>query len=375
MASSSPSTGPAPAIPSGPAASLPPGIGLERSESGSLLIAGRAIVLVLSIVSTIFVAIRVYTKIFIVRRMRKSDYAMIFAWALVMGFMAPVWLYNDASPGVEYITLNDMLQALYYYIVGATISSICCFFVKLSILLQLVEIFARTRDWFYWTCYGLVAANFVFYTVGACLMLACRLTPGRWQSFLLTGQCMNARMMNVINSSINAASDLIILALPQFRIWRLQMPLRKKIGVSAIFLLGLFACACAILRLAYGIILLSETSNRVYWLAGVWVVPELTAGIIAGCLPSFAKYVRHILSTGRATQLGSSFRHLWTTATGRGHPSASKGVSAGTFVEVMGVAAVVAPKASKTPDPHPLTSWASEQSTVDGRDTDYYRGP
>lgn len=49
---------------------------------------------------------------------------------------------------------------------------------------------------------------------------------------------MNYTVLNVVASSVNAASDIIILVLPQVRIWNLQMPLSRRIAVSAVFLVG-----------------------------------------------------------------------------------------------------------------------------------------
>lgn len=50
---------------------------------------------------------------------------------------------------------------------------------------------------------------------------------------------MRDRMVvHIPSASINTASDLIIVILPQPAIWRLELSAKKKWGLSAVFLLG-----------------------------------------------------------------------------------------------------------------------------------------
>ena len=55
----------------------------------------------------------------------------------------------------------------------------------------------------------------------------------------------------LLTATLNTISDWIILILPIWAIWRLKMPLRRKLGVSAVFGTGIFACAASVCRLAY----------------------------------------------------------------------------------------------------------------------------
>ena len=55
----------------------------------------------------------------------------------------------------------------------------------------------------------------------------------------LQGRCVNINDAVIVTACINIGSDVSIFVLPLARIWRLQMPLRRKVGVSAIFAFGL----------------------------------------------------------------------------------------------------------------------------------------
>ena len=115
------------------------------------------------------------------------------------------------------------------------------FFIKFSILLQLLQIFVplRNRNVVYWTSHILIGTNFFYYFITAFLeMFPCRPVAKAWDPLIEKGHCINILALNVAASSINSFSDLAILALPQISIWRLQMAFKRKMQVSAIFFIG-----------------------------------------------------------------------------------------------------------------------------------------
>lgn len=71
-----------------------------------------------------------------------------------------------------------------------------------------------------------------------------------WNVLITDGHCLNMDVVNIAASVINSVSDFVILLLPQGVIWKLQMPFRRKLGISAIFLIGLlYVCAFLFIRL------------------------------------------------------------------------------------------------------------------------------
>ncbi len=54
----------------------------------------------------------------------------------------------------------------------------------------------------------------------------------------IPGHCVNINDAVIVTACINITSDILIFVLPMLKIWRLQMPSRKKVGVSAVFALG-----------------------------------------------------------------------------------------------------------------------------------------
>lgn len=90
----------------------------------------------------------------------------------------------------------------------------------------------------FWACHILLWLNFVFYFVTFFLgLFPCMPIKKNWNPWI-KGRCMNVLMIYVVESVINAVSDVSILILPQFVIWNLQISLKRKIGIFGMFLPG-----------------------------------------------------------------------------------------------------------------------------------------
>ena len=90
-----------------------------------------------------------------------------------------------------------------------------------------------------WIIDGFLVLNVIFYTALLLFQfLACRPLAYAWNP-LVPGTCVqNKLVVHIVSASINTASDLIIVILPQPVIWRLELSKKRKWGLSAVFLLG-----------------------------------------------------------------------------------------------------------------------------------------
>lgn len=116
------------------------------------------------------------------------------------------------------------------------------FIIKLSILLQYLKIFppVHKTDLMYWGTYLLIWLNLGFYIADIFAELfLCSPREKYWNVLITTGHCYSATTVNIASGIFNTISDFLTLLLPQRVIWKLQMPLKRKLGVSAIFLTGL----------------------------------------------------------------------------------------------------------------------------------------
>lgn len=112
--------------------------------------------------------------------------------------------------------------------------------VKVTILLEWRNIFVPrgTRNYFFWTAHALMWINVLFYVAAIfAVNLSCIPCEKYWNR-LLPGHCMATRPLEIASALVNFLVDIGILLLPQRVKWRLNMPTRKKAGVSGIFSLG-----------------------------------------------------------------------------------------------------------------------------------------
>ncbi|KAL4778352.1 hypothetical protein BJX76DRAFT_362816 [Aspergillus varians] len=316
----------------GPAGPPPPGVVANFVDPPNLQVAGQAIVIVLWSLASICFAIRIYTKAFIIRRIRVSDYAMIIAWAISIGYFPIAWRVGEIAPGIDQwnLQLRELISLLYWFHIGLVLYSICIFFVKLSILRQFLEVFNRERDYFFWICHCFIWLNLIYYTILTfTVIFSCRPISKAWDLLITDGSCLNTRLQIVIAGVINTLSDVTILILPHLKIWKLQMSRRKKCAVSMVFLVGLIACIAASLKINYGLALYNTKNNTSYqvYLLGLCTLFEISGGIIAGCLPSSPRFFKHLSQTHFVSSWRNSFRKLISAASSTFSPSTSSSSS------------------------------------------------
>ena len=116
------------------------------------------------------------------------------------------------------------------------------FFIKLSILLQYLRIFAPTRKGNMFVYVGVhlcIWTNLMFYSIDTVFDIAA-CTPRRkiWDPLMRTGHCHNIDAILQASGLFNIISDVAILILPMPCVWRLCLPLKKKILMTMIFATG-----------------------------------------------------------------------------------------------------------------------------------------
>lgn len=173
-------------------------------------------------------------------------------------------------------------------------------FTKLSIILFIRRL---SFDKMWHVCNGFFAFH-VLFGVASSLALAfqCKPIAAAYDLLIkLENQC-NALTMYYAITSIGVASDIALLFLPAPMVFKLQLPIWKKIAVLFLFSLGGLACIFAILRMIY-------LFDGVRGIDLTWdIVPvalygqlEVTLAIIATSLPALK-----VLWKGWLPKLGNS---------------------------------------------------------------------
>lgn len=131
-----------------------------------------------------------------------------------------------------------MIQIILY---GGNLYCVNILCIKTAIMLDWLRIFvpAGTRNMFFWTCWTVLVTNTVYYiSVIVALNLSCVPYQAIWD-ITMTGKCLDQKALDISSAVMNLLSDFTIIALAQKVIWRLQMSLKKKLGVSLVFAAGI----------------------------------------------------------------------------------------------------------------------------------------
>lgn len=123
------------------------------------------------------------------------------------------------------------------------------FFAKLSLFLLYLRIFSPDR-WTRLMIYLGAITCFICYMVTAVTMTALCIPRHEesWIIALLSSRCHKAITMTYVQGVFNIVSDFYLLLLPIPVVWKLQLTLRKKIGISAIFMTGLLSVPIYLMR-------------------------------------------------------------------------------------------------------------------------------
>ena len=109
-------------------------------------------------------------------------------------------------------------------------------FTKLSILLLFFRLFSPTKAVRVGIYIGIIT-TLLNHVIGTILAITLCL-PSDALGFAKCSNKLN--VLDIVISTINIISDFYILILPLVVISRLQMPLNRKLGVSAVFATGLW---------------------------------------------------------------------------------------------------------------------------------------
>ena len=135
---------------------------------------------------------------------------------------------------------NPLANASKYANICETVYTATVFFAKLSILLQMLALFGGNRKGtIYWVVHVSIWINFAFYFASAFAIIFSCIPRERIWNPLINGSCINVYGLIISSGALNCLSNLSMLILPIAVIFRLQMELKKKLGICAVFAFGL----------------------------------------------------------------------------------------------------------------------------------------
>ncbi|KAF2726515.1 hypothetical protein EJ04DRAFT_398336, partial [Polyplosphaeria fusca] len=165
-----------------------------------------------------------------------------------------------------------------------TVATVAC---KMAVLWMYTHIFppspVRLASWITMGCSLSYAIAFI-----PVFMTACNPPSAAWalDPMIAMAKCHPIQQQEFASVSVNMALDLAVVVIPMPAVWKLQLPMRKKITVTCLFSLGLAVVAVS----AWRIVTTVESMKTLDWsyvLATVALQShlELWLGILAANLP------------------------------------------------------------------------------------------
>ncbi|KAJ6180916.1 hypothetical protein N7519_011377, partial [Penicillium mononematosum] len=232
-----------------------------------------------------FVAIRLWSRVKSKSGLGWDDWTIlassVFA-VIVMALMLGSCAYGFGQH-IANLTATNKLMTLKLFFVSQAFYKLTMNMTKMSILLLYLRIFIQR--WFRITCYALLVI-ITFYMVAAFFASIFQCTPvARAWNKSIPGSCINITTNWYANAGFSIATDIVILTLPMYPLYKSKIVLKRKIALMGVFALGAFVAVTSILRMRT-LDFSSTSPDTTYDIASsVWTMMEENVAITCACLP------------------------------------------------------------------------------------------
>ncbi|KAL9630232.1 MAG: hypothetical protein Q9164_006526, partial [Protoblastenia rupestris] len=257
----------------------------------------RVIYITLIPLSVIAVLLRFLSRRLAKTRLWWDDWLAVVALIFSLGLIVDLLLAVDHGLGkhAEYAGMANIIYGAKVLIAAELIYQLSMSCIKISILLFYYRLFrVNTR---------FVIAVWVMATVTACwyftstfvIIFQCFPVHYMWDRKIPGGQCIPQEALWIGSSVTSLLTDVAILCLPMPMIWNLRIPMKQKVALAGVFLLGAFVCVTSIIRLTTidELTLTDPTYTDVP--SAIWTPVECSVAVISACLPVMKPLFRTFL--------------------------------------------------------------------------------
>ncbi|KAK0616873.1 hypothetical protein B0T14DRAFT_523959 [Immersiella caudata] len=208
--------------------------------------------LVCPILAGILVALRMYTRLVIIKKHFWEDLSMVIAmiFSIIMSVLNYYYaVVYGSGRHIETITPSEWVEFLKTGIVITQVYSFCHLFLKLSMLQQYVRVSVTPLD--RRLCLGFIAALVTGYTVFIVMrMVRCVPIQAQWTPRLPGAKCFfNATWFMFASQAWNMVMDFVILLLPLLVLRHSRAPVAHRVLIGVVLAFGASACIISVLRL------------------------------------------------------------------------------------------------------------------------------
>ena len=206
-----------------------------------------------------------YLQILLVWQTDFSDATGKTTWTSCMGFESPrrqQTLYSSTWHSIDGMhdpaSILSWTCVLQSSVACSVLASASTCFIRFSLFFFYLRLF-KPHDVTRWLVYGGMLASGIFYTAAIITPCVLYIPPPGWPN-TLDGWLLRSAIMNnaalglaLAQSVFGTISDIYLLIIPIQSVFQLQLPMRRKLGVGSIFMIGIMWA-------------MSLFSSRSYWL-------------------------------------------------------------------------------------------------------------
>ncbi|KAM0426681.1 hypothetical protein ACHAPT_007997 [Fusarium lateritium] len=204
------------------------------------------------------------------------------------------------------ITIEQVVDFLRYLFAASLTYVVAIALIKLTILALYWKLFSITAR----VPIAILFSSVVIWMVVLIFVatFSCNPVEKQWNILIQHGKCMEQKPVYLGGSLPNVIIDFVLVAMPLPSVFRLNIPLGRRLILAGMFTLGFFICIVSIIRLTIVMSIRTDDRNVTYNLRDfmLWSTVEINIGLVCACLPSMRPLLQAIglsrlFSTGRGT--------------------------------------------------------------------------
>ncbi|KAI0397950.1 hypothetical protein F5Y17DRAFT_255489 [Xylariaceae sp. FL0594] len=247
---------------------------------------GAAIAIALS---TLFVILRSYSRIWLKKTWILEDWTLLLAWAsvIVQCGLGEATMVHYGGRHEWDITTEQGNEAAYWFNVASILYGLGLFFAKITVLQLYRRVFSPHRGSAFDNGIIVTALVIFLFHLTSIIIKIFECTPrAKIYNMELKGSCIDISVFLTASGSFNTISDIVILVLPVKAVWSLNMASRKKVVVILVFTFGLAAPAFSL----YGFVVRLKGLNNSdkNWnqpAIVMWGLLETTTAVLCASFP------------------------------------------------------------------------------------------
>ncbi|KUI72793.1 hypothetical protein VM1G_08431 [Cytospora mali] len=191
---------------------------------------------------------------------------------------------------------------------------------KISVVLLYQRIFATPR--FRNLCWVMIAINCAWtITFTLALTFSCLPVYANWDDSI-DSTCVDLKALFTTALATDVTTDFLVLFLPVYKIWQLQMSTARKVVIICMFLLGGLVSIVGIIRIhfltqvydALEVELQFADTTWIYSQVYYWQIIEVNVGVLSACLPTLRPVQDRFTRNLSFTHLRGSVRKLLSSS-------------------------------------------------------------